>query len=179
MLLFGWLICWWVAGFVSCLIDCIDIRGLASVRYLILHGSFSAAVVNVTQNWQNNQTSNYTSREKGSYYNTPVKLWFGLVFLVSHKALLQLLVALEGTLLGVTMAAGCNKNDWKHPYSPPILSCLQFLLDVLQGKVPLWGAGDAVGNIRHGGGGLQDDLKGLAWGSLVNGLDVHVCMCVH
>lgn len=50
----------------------------------------------------------------------------------------------------------------KHPYSPPFLSCLQFLLDVLQGKVPLWGAGDAVGNIRHRGGRLQDDLESLA-----------------
>lgn len=73
------------------------------------------------------------------------------------------------------MAAGCSENDWKRPYSPAVLSCLQFLLDVLQGEVPLWGGGDAVGSVRHGRDRLQDDLKGLARGSLVNGLDVHVC----
>lgn len=60
------------------------------------------------------------------------------------------------------MATGCTSNDWKAPYSPPIFSCLQLLLDVLQGKVPLWGACDAVGHISHGGGRLQDDLEGLA-----------------
>lgn len=60
------------------------------------------------------------------------------------------------------VAAGCHEDDWKHPYSPPFLSCLQFLLDVLQGNVPLWGGGDAVRSIRHGGGRLQDDLEGLA-----------------
>lgn len=65
-------------------------------------------------------------------------------------------------LLKLHLAAGSNEIDWEHPYSPPVLSCLQFLLDVLQGNVPLWGAGNAVGNIRHRGGRLQDDLKGLA-----------------
>lgn len=59
------------------------------------------------------------------------------------------------------IAAGCDQNDWKNPYSPPVFSCLQFLLDVLQGQVPLWGAGDAVGDVRHRGGRLQDDLKRL------------------
>lgn len=54
---------------------------------------------------------------------------------------------------------GCNKTD---PYSPPVLSCFQFLLDLLQGQVPLWGVGNAVGSISHRGRRLQDDLKGLA-----------------
>lgn len=62
-----------------------------------------------------------------------------------------------------------------HPYSPPVFSCVQFLHDVLQGDVPLWGAGDAVGAIRHGRGRLQDDLEGLTRGPLIDGLDVHVC----
>lgn len=31
-----------------------------------------------------------------------------------------------------------------------------------------------MGRIGHGGGGLQDDLEGLAGGAFVDGLDVHV-----
>lgn len=68
-----------------------------------------------------------------------------------------------------------NKYNQKHPYSPPVFGCVQFLYDVLQGDVPLWGAGDAVGAIGHGGGRLQDDLEGLARGPLIDGLDVQVC----
>lgn len=66
----------------------------------------------------------------------------------------------------------------ENPYPSSVLSCLQLLLDILQGNVPLWGTGDAVGHFRYRGGRLQDDLKGLAWGALVNGLYVHICMRV-
>lgn len=62
------------------------------------------------------------------------------------------------------------------PYLPPPLSCLQPLLQLLQGGVlPLGGRGEH-GTLRGKvGRGFEDDLKALAGGPLVQLLHLHVC----
>lgn len=103
------------------------------------------------------------------------------LFFISHLNLgnerqtwLSRLSFLDVRFLGFRRISFFNDNRW-HPYSPPVFGRDQLLHDVLQGDVPLRGAGDAVGAVRHGGGRLQDDLEGLARGPFIDGLDVHVC----
>lgn len=62
------------------------------------------------------------------------------------------------------------------PHLSPLLSCLQSLLQALQGGVlPLGGRGEhwaLRGQVRRG---LEDDLEALARGPLVQLLHLHVC----
>lgn len=63
----------------------------------------------------------------------------------------------------------------QYTHLPPFFSCLEFLLNVVQGDIPLWGWGKVVGYIWHWRLRLENHLKSLTWGPLVYRFHLHVC----